>query len=114
MAMMTDQAAQWSLTDYRGYLHVLARVQVNPRLHGNLDPSDVVQQTLLKAHEKLDQFRGENEAELAAWLRTILANTLIDALRRRQVRSPEAGRDRELKNAVEQSSIRLEAWLAAG
>src|SRR5262249_8664590 len=42
-----------------------------------LDASDVVQETLLKAHENLGQFRGQTEAELVAWLRQILANTLI-------------------------------------
>jgi RNA polymerase sigma-70 factor (ECF subfamily) len=113
MAAMTDQASQWSLNDYRGYLHLLARLQLNPRLHSNLDPSDVVQQTLLKAHENLNQFRGQSEAELATWLRKILTNTLIDALRRCRARSPEAGLERSLERAVEQSSVRLEAWLAA-
>jgi RNA polymerase sigma-70 factor (ECF subfamily) len=113
MATMTDQASRWRLDEYRGYLHVLARLQLDPRLRSKLDPSDVVQQTLLKAHEKLDQFRGQNEAELATWLRKILTNHLIDALRRCRVGSPAAGLERSLEIAVEQSSVRLEAWLAA-
>ncbi|MFO0865328.1 MAG: sigma factor [Gemmataceae bacterium] len=44
--------------------------------------SDLVQQTLLKATGSLDQFRGANEAELAGWLRRILANNLHDFLRK--------------------------------
>ena len=110
---MTDEASQWRLDDYRGYLHVLARLQLDARLRSKLDPSDVVQQTLLKAHEKLDQFRGQNEPEFATWLRRILTNHLIDAMRRWRVGPPEAGIERSLEKAVEQSSVRLEAWLAA-
>ena len=49
---------------------------------GRIDPSDLVQQTLLKAHEKRDQFRGKTDAERAAWLRAILADQIADALRR--------------------------------
>jgi hypothetical protein len=36
-----------------------------PRLQSKLDASDFVQETLLKAHAKIDQFRGPTEAELA-------------------------------------------------
>ena len=51
-------------------------------LQAKLDPSDVVQQTLLKAHQNWDQFRGSNDAELAAWLRSILARHVSDVARK--------------------------------
>jgi len=35
-------------------------------------PSDMVQETLLKAHRSFDPFRGRTEPELATWLRQIL------------------------------------------
>jgi DNA-directed RNA polymerase specialized sigma24 family protein len=36
---------------------------------------------LLQAYQALDQFRGQSEAEWAAWLRQILARNLAQALR---------------------------------
>jgi RNA polymerase sigma-70 factor, ECF subfamily len=96
---------------YQTYLLLLARLQLAPALRGKLDPSDLVQQTLMKAHENLDQFRGSSEAECVVWLRTILARTLTDAIRKF---APKAGkRERSLEAALEQSSRRLESILAA-
>ena len=97
--MMTTQAppSKSGLARYRVYLRLLARLQLDPRLRAKLDPSDVVQQTLLKAYEKQDQFRGQTEAELAAWLRAILANTLTDAVRRGQARE---GLQRSLETSI--------------
>src|SRR5262249_13692959 len=70
-----------ALERFRDYLRLLARLQLDPRLQSKLDASDLVQQTLLKAHESLDQFRGKTAAEQAAWLRQILARTLANAFR---------------------------------
>jgi RNA polymerase sigma-70 factor (ECF subfamily) len=98
------------LEDYRDYLRLLARLQIDPRLRGRLDPSDVAQQTLLIAREKRDQFRGQTDAELAAWLRAIPASTLAQQMRRFRKHRPEQAR--LLEHALEQSSARLDAWLA--
>ncbi len=96
---------------YRSYLLLLARLQLAPEFQGKLDPSDLVQQTMLKAHECRDQFRGSSDAEQLAWLRAILANTLTDAIRKL---APRAGmRERSLEAGLEQSSRRLESILAA-
>jgi RNA polymerase sigma-70 factor (ECF subfamily) len=94
------------LERYRSYLHLLARVRLGARLQGKLDASDIVQETLLKAHRKREQFRGQTEGEYRAYLRSILANTMADAARSR-VHEPR------IHQALEESSARLEAWLAA-
>ena len=67
-----------ALDRFRGYLHMLARLQLAVRFQPKLDASDIVQETLLNAHAALDQFRGREPRELAAWLRQILARTMAD------------------------------------
>jgi RNA polymerase sigma-70 factor (ECF subfamily) len=96
----------------RDYLGVLARFQLSPRLQSKLDSSDLVQQTLLKAHENIHQFRGNHTGELMAWLRQILANELGVAIRRFATEARDLNREHSLQARVDESSTRLEAWLA--
>jgi RNA polymerase sigma-70 factor (ECF subfamily) len=112
---MAEQAAggPWQLERYRPYLSVLARINPSPVLRGKMDPSDVVQLTLLQAHEKLAQFRGQDEPELLAWLRAILASTVAGAVRRFSRQQRDATLERSLQAALDQTSLRIEGWLAA-
>jgi RNA polymerase sigma-70 factor (ECF subfamily) len=71
----------FSLARYREYLLALATAQLDRRLRAKVEPSDIVQESLLKAHKSFDQFRGGTERELAAWLATILKQTLGNATR---------------------------------
>src|SRR5438105_8184146 len=99
------------LERFRDYLLLLARSQLDRDLQAKLDPSDVVQQTLLKAHQNWNQFRGSSDAELAAWLRSILARQVADVVRKYD--PWRGGREQSLEAALEQSSARLESWLGA-
>ncbi|HTU93497.1 MAG TPA: sigma-70 family RNA polymerase sigma factor [Gemmataceae bacterium] len=107
----TSPAPQWELERYRNYLRLLARLQLDGRLRGKLDPSDIVQQTMLQAHQMREQFRGTTEAEHAAWLRQILVRKLANATRDLGRRKRDVGRERSLAAAIEDSSARLEVWL---
>ena len=98
------------LESFRNYLMLLARAQIDDRLRGQLDPEDLVQQTLARAFERRDQFRGASDAQRAAWLRTLLSRTLIDAVRKV---SGAGAAGRSLEAMLEQSSARLEDVLAA-
>lgn len=100
---------------FRSYLCALARIQVaaRPWLAAKLDASDLVQQTLLKAHAARDQFRGHTPAEMAGWLRQILTRTLANELRALGQHKRDAGAERSLEADLDASSCRLDAWLAA-
>ncbi|MCO6459551.1 MAG: sigma-70 family RNA polymerase sigma factor [Pirellulaceae bacterium] len=103
---------QWP-DQFRSYLRLLARMQLDERLRSKLDPSDIVQQTLLQAHLAIGDFRGKTDAEMAAWLRQILAHNLAHAVRDFGRGKRNVNRERSLQAAVDASSARLEAWLAA-
>ena len=111
--MSTTPDAGRVLEPFREYLRVLAVVHLDARLRGKLDPSDVVQQTLLRACVGFDQLRGRESGVVAAWLRKILARTLADAVRDLERAKRDLARERSLEAALGQSSVRLEQWLAA-
>jgi RNA polymerase sigma-70 factor (ECF subfamily) len=98
---------------YRNYLRLLARTGIDASLQGKADASDLVQDTLLKAHERFGQFRGHTEAELAAWLRQIMARCLADLIRRYQsTQAREVGRERSLQQLLGRSSQALGGLIA--
>jgi RNA polymerase sigma-70 factor (ECF subfamily) len=82
---------------------------MDDRLRGLLDPSDLVQQTMLRAHEKWGQFRGATDAERAAWLRAILATELAEVARKFDRR--REGRRRSIEAGLAGTSARLELRL---
>ncbi len=102
-----------AVEQFRSYLLLLARMQLGRQPRHRLEASDLVQQTLLDAHRQREQFRGQQPAEMAAWLRRMLACNLADALRALQRGKREVAREQSLEAALADSSARLQEWLAA-
>src|SRR5690348_2088945 len=50
------------LEHFRGYLRLLAGLRVGARYRAKLDPSDLVQQAMLRAHQASLEFRGTTAA----------------------------------------------------
>lgn len=102
-----------ALERYRPYLRFLAETHLDVRLRGKVDPSDAVQESLLQAYQARDQFRGTTEEELVAWLRQILARTLIHLVRDLKRKKRDVTREISFEKALDASSARLEQWIAA-
>jgi RNA polymerase sigma-70 factor, ECF subfamily len=101
------------LEKFRNYLHILTRLQLGPRSSNQVDPSDIVQETLLHAYQNRDQFRGKDDAARAKWLRTILARNVADALRSQGRKKRDVAREISLQADLDNSSDSLGAWLVA-
>lgn len=109
---LDDHQADPSMERFRQYLLLVARLQLGKSFRGKLDASDVVQQTLLEAHIKRQDFRGSTEEERLAWLRRILVNNLADEIRR--LRRAKRGPEVQLSiDAADESSLHWQASLAA-
>ncbi len=102
------------LERFRSYLLLLARMKLDRKLRGKLDASDVVQQTLLEAHQALASFRGDDRGAQAAWLRQILARNLGNAVRDLTRAKRDVRKERALKTDLDASASQLEGWLADG
>jgi RNA polymerase sigma-70 factor (ECF subfamily) len=100
------------LEQFRDYLRLLARAHLDPRLQAKLDPSDVVQQTLLEAYKDRDQLRGQSREQMACWLRQILIRNLANTVRDYGRACRDVAREQALGTA-NGSADGLADWLAA-
>jgi len=100
------------LEQYRHYLRLLAQSQVGRNLRVRLDPSDLVQETLLEAQRDFQKFAGSGEAELTAWLRRILVRNLADQLKHHHSQKRDYQREQPLEVLVEQAHAALAAPLS--
>ena len=101
-----------ALARYRGYLHVLARLRLGPQAPRPARSVGPGPADLAEGQQASDRCEAEDEAGREAWLRQILNNTIADELRRHSRGRRDAARDRSLLASLDESSVRLEAWLA--
>ncbi|MFM7132038.1 MAG: RNA polymerase sigma factor [bacterium] len=77
-------------------------------LRARLDPADLVQQTLAETLKNPELYRTRTDTELLNYLRRVLTNNLIDA-----VRKHGRGRNDISPDVLADSSRRMCDWLAA-
>lgn len=97
---------------YTNYLKLVARASIDAALRAKADPSDVVQETLIKAHAAFEQFHGATEAELITWLRQILARNIADLARRYRSGSRRVSLEVPLDEAIRASDHALSNFVA--
>ena len=111
---MAPPADPWPLERYRPLLRVQVRkLELDLRLRRRFDSSDLLQETMLRAHENLPQFSGETEAEFVRWLQEILGNVATDAVRKATAKKRDVGMERSLEAIVGGSTVLLAGQLAA-
>ena len=106
-----NQITPLPIERFRSYLLLLARMHIDVRGPARIEPSDIVQQTMLEAHRSQEQFAGD-EAGLAAWLRKILAHNIHDAIRRQRRQRRDVRRETSLEEGLRQSESRLASCVA--
>lgn len=94
---------------YREYLGLLGRLQLDGQLMGKVDLSGVVQVTLLEACEA--NWSQLDETERLPWLRRVFANNLLDEIRKFRTQGRDVGREQPLQQALDQSASRISLFL---
>jgi RNA polymerase sigma-70 factor (ECF subfamily) len=90
-----NKSAERRLMDrHRGRLRKMVAVHLDPRLVARVDPSDVVQETLMIAYGKLSGYLQQKPIPFYPWLRQIAWNRLVD-LHRRHVQASKRSVTRE-------------------
>src|SRR5262245_19507622 len=72
-----DAARQELLARHRGRLRQMIGVRLDRRLLARLDPSDVVQEVLVEAHQKLNDYLRDRPLPFYSWLRQIAWQRLV-------------------------------------
>ena len=81
-ARVDQEALGLLLEEYRSYLLIVSRRQINPKVAVRCGPSDIVQETLAEALAGFKEFRGEDEAQFTAWIGRIHQHRMDDAARK--------------------------------
>jgi RNA polymerase sigma-70 factor (ECF subfamily) len=65
------------LEEYRPRLRRMVALRLDPRLHGRIDPSDVIQETYLEAAARLADYLQKPEMPYFLWLRFLAGQKLV-------------------------------------
>ena len=75
-------AAGLLVENYRKYLLLIANKDFDKNLQAKIGASDIVQESMMQAQNKIHQFKGKTENEWRGWLRAILNNDLTNCRRK--------------------------------
>lgn len=107
-----DLHVEKNLQRFRPMLVSLAETLISPAFGGDLEASDLVQQTLLEAHRNTELLATLGDAPFFQWLRQALRHNVLDAVRNLKTQK----NDIALKvrgSDLEESFVKLEHVLVA-
>jgi len=78
----SDSALGVIVSRLRNYLLSVANAEMHASVRSKFSGSDIIQQSMLEAHQSIGSFRGSSEGELKVWLKKIVLSNLIDETRR--------------------------------
>jgi RNA polymerase sigma-70 factor (ECF subfamily) len=103
----------WQPERFRAMLSLQVRLmRRDKRVQARFDSSDVVQETLKRAHQNLASCTAQTEPEFVKWLDVILGNALIDEERKHHADKRDVKKEVWMQAAIGESSVRLENYLA--
>ena len=97
------------LDHHRGALRRMIQQRLDPAIKARVDASDVVQDVMLEASQRMHEFLEQSKMPFHVWLRHLARDRMID-LHRRHRRSARRSVDREQANQVKgvsDSSVQL-------
>ena len=80
-----DAARNALLDKHRVSLERLVRLRMDRQIRRRVDASDVVQDVLIEAHRRLDDFLADGSMPFHLWLRQLARDRIIDMHRRHRV-----------------------------
>ena len=123
VAAGSDSAAQSLLARHRRRLSRLVAVHLDPRISARVDPSDVVQELLTEAFQRLPRYVIERPVSFYPWLRQIAWQRLRKlhrggtapsdvrcAARERILGCPTSRRSNSLTASLRPPATRVSSW----
>lgn len=86
---------------YGGRLLAFIRLRLGRSLRSRLDSGDILQATLMKSFQRLDQFEGEDGTTLMGWLARIAENEIRDQVDYQHRARRDAAADVPITDAVD-------------
>lgn len=110
-----ESAVQRLLVRNQDRLRKMVRFRMDDRLQSRFDPSDVVQESLIEASERLPEYLTERPLPFYPWLRQIAWERLI-ALQRRHLHAGARTVAREVPGRMSDESVAIFAqqFIASG
>lgn len=87
------------LEEFRGRISRMLAVRMDPRLRGRLDASDVIQDTFMEVHRRIEDYRKRQDMPFFLWVR-FLAGQKLTQMHRRHLGAAQRDARRELPDAL--------------